>query len=64
MFENIILSEQESNIFEKFVGSERNGLGMQWARNVAERKELSEEEKEFSALVENKILKLIDLEVE
>ena len=57
MFENIILSEQESNIFEKFVGSERNGLGMQWARNVAERKELSEEEKEFSALVENKILK-------
>ena len=45
MFENIILSQQESNIFEKFVGSERNGLGMQWARNVAERKELSEEEK-------------------
>ena len=57
MFEDINLSEQEVNIFDKFVGSEKNGLGMQWAKNVFERKELSEDEKAFSELVENKILK-------
>jgi hypothetical protein len=58
MFKEIQLSETQANVFSEFVGAEKNGKGMAWVRNVINHAELSEEEKEFSSVVEDIITRI------
>ena len=58
MFREIQLSETEANIFSEFAGNKKNGKGMKWVNNVLSNAELSEQEKQFSSIIEDIITKV------